>query len=229
MKSNLFLLLTLQQKLAFSSQKGLTLIESLAALVISTVLLTAIAPPILFSAATRIQARNTEQAQAVAIQQLDRVRAILTRDGKIKESKFPPESSIYPLSDTTAPSNLVNKLSDLNNVNQAFKVDTDSDGTNDFFVQLIRDKGVCFNSGRFNGTLAVFGIGVRVYDIAAKTNLGSLKTEPASLQPRKGLGQRTTNPLAVTYSVLSRSDTQGSRTAYQQYLDSSGGSDKNCS
>lgn len=228
MKSNLFSLLTLQQKLAFSSQKGLTLVESLAALVISAIILTAIAPPILFSAATRIQARNTEQAQSVAIRELDRVRAILTRDEKIKESKFSPESSTSQLSDTTAPSELVKKRSDLKNINQAFTVDTDSDGTNDFFVQLIRDQGVCFNSGPFNATLAVFKMGVRVYDIAAETNLGSLKTEPASLQPRKGLGERTTNPLAVTYSVLSRSDVQASRLAYQQYL-KSGGSGQNCS
>lgn len=226
MKSNLVLLLRLQRKLTLSSQKGLTLVESLAALVIAAVILSSIAFPILLSAATRVQTRKTEQAQAIAIQELDRFRAKLTRDEKLDESQFPPESSTSPLSDTTAPTTLISDRSNLDQVEKAFQVDIDNDGENDFFVQLIRDQGVCFNSGRYNRKLAVFKMGVRVYDIFAQSNLGSLKTEPASLQPTNGLSERTTHPLAASYSILSRSDNQGSSRAYRQYL--SGNLNENC-
>lgn len=230
MKPQFSLWLGLQFNHQPSSQKGLTLVESLAALVITTIALTAVAPPLLFSAATRVQSRNVKQAQAVARQELDRVRAIFTREDGLSPSKqdgnVPPKSSTSPLHQTNGPDTLTADRSQLTDPKKALTLDVDGDNEVDVFVQFIRDEGACFTSGRAEDQLAVFEMGVRVYDIAAKENLGNLKTTVASSNLTQGLGQRTTNPIAVAYTEISRSDLKLSLDEYQKYL--SGTSGSNC-
>jgi type II secretory pathway pseudopilin PulG len=222
MKSYICLLQQLQNKSITSSQKGLTLVEALAAIVITTVILTAMAPPILFSAATRVQSRKVEQAQAIARQELDRVRTALAQEQGVPQSEedgiIPPVGTL-PLHETGAPQTAVTERSNLNNSNNALEMDADGDGDNDFLIQLIRDEGVRFSSGAAANQLAVFQMGIRVYDIAAEDNLGdSLETTPASLQMTKGLGQRATHPLAVLYTEVSRSDLNLSVQEYREYI-----------
>jgi len=213
-----------------STEQGLTLIESLVALVITTIALTAVAPPLLFSAATRVQSRNIQQAQGVTRQEIDRVRAIFTREDGLSPSKqdgnVPPKSSTSPLHQTNGPETLTADRSQLTDPKKALTLDVDGDNEIDVFVQLIRDEGACFTSGRAEEQLAVFEMGVRVYDIAAKENLGNLNTIVASAKITQGLGQRTTNPIAVAYTEISRSDLKLSLTEYQKYL--SGTSASNC-
>jgi len=212
MKSSLLFYLQLLQKQNKASEAGLTLIESIAAIVISTLILTAMAPPLLFSAATRVQARKVEQAQSLARLEVERVRAGLAREQGIGASNeagnIPPESDTTPLVDTPAPTQIVSDRASLGTENEerAFTVDADGDGDDDFFIQLLRTQGIRFSAGGSGGQLAAFRMGVRVYDIFARNNLGSLNTNPASLQMTKGVGERTTNPLAVTYVDLYRSD-----------------------
>lgn len=230
MKPQSSLILWLQIKQKANSEQGLTLVESLAAIVITTVILTTIAPPLLFSAATRVQSRNIQQAQGITQQEVDRVRAIFTREEGIapsnQDGNIPPESSTSPLYATSGPDTLTTDRSQLTSPNKALKLDVDGDNEVDVFVQFIRDEGACFTSGRAKNQLAVFNMGVRVYDIAAKDNLGNLKTEPASSQLTKSLGQRTTHPLAVAYTEISRSDLKLSLEEYQKYLEGTGSS--NC-
>lgn len=212
MKLSLPLLIQSQLKKKRSSERGLTLVESLAAMVISTVILTTLAPPLLFSAATRVQSRKFEQAQSILNQEFDRVRATLAREQGIAQSKeagnLPPASSTSPLSDTQAPTNLVSDRASVDTTGKALEVDVDGDGENDFFVQLMRSEGIRFNAGSSRNQLAAFEMGIRVYDIAARDNLtaGNLNTEQASLNVTKDLGQRLTNPLAVGYTIIRRSD-----------------------
>jgi type II secretory pathway pseudopilin PulG len=204
------------------ANQGLTLIESLAAIVITTVALGAIAPPLLLSAATRIQSRNAEQAQGIAREELDKIRAALSREEGIppngEEGFAPPVSGANPLNSTPGPDTLELVRSNLNYVNEAAVIDADGDGDKDFFVQVMRDQGVRFGSGPASGQLAVFEMGVRVYDITAKDNLGSLNTDQASLGLTNGLNQRGTNPLAVIYTEVSRSDLKLSLDEYREYL-----------
>jgi prepilin-type N-terminal cleavage/methylation domain-containing protein len=228
MKPQFSFLLWLQLTQKASAQQGLTLIESIAAIVIAAITLTTLAPPLLYSAATRVQSRNIQQAQAVARQEIDRVRAIYTREEGIATSnpENPPESTTSPLYATSGPNTLTDDRSQVTSPNKALKLDVDGDNEVDVFVQFIRDQGACFPIGRYKEQLAVFQMGVRVYDIAAKNNLGSLETEPASSQLTKSLGQRTTNPLAVAYTEISRSDSKLSLEEYQSYL--KGTASNNC-
>jgi len=222
MNVTLFSLLKLPLNPKSSSDQGLTLIESLVAVVMTGIIIAAIAPPLLFSAATRIQSRNAEQAQAIAREEIDRIRAALSREEGIPvggETGFaPPVSATSPLHNTAGPDTLVTTRSNLAYVNEAVVLDADGDGDDDFFVQLIRDSGVRFGSGFASGQLAVFEMGVRVYDIAAEDNLGSLNVEPASLGGTNSLSQRDTNPLATAYVEISRSDLKLSLDEYREYL-----------
>lgn len=61
------------------SDRGLTLIEVLLAIVMVGVILAAIAPVLALSVATRVQSRKVEQATALAQQEIDRVRATMAR------------------------------------------------------------------------------------------------------------------------------------------------------
>lgn len=220
MKPKLSLMLGSQLKPKSSSESGLTLIEALVSIIIATLAIAAAAPPILLSAATQVQSRNAAQAQSIAQQELDRVRAILTRKvGAGGASDDIPPVASTPLNTAAGPSSLTDQRSSLS-ATKALKIDTDGDGDDDFFVQVIRDAGAQFTIGAAQGELAVFQMGVRVYDIAAKDNLGSLEVKPASLQPRQGLGQRTTNPLAAVYTEVSRSDLKLSLDEYTNYLNS---------
>lgn len=219
MKSKSVLLLKLQQK---TTSEGLTLVEALAALVIATIILAAAAPPLLLSAATRVQARKTEQAQAIAREEIEQVRGILSREEGIapgnETGNIPPKASTSVLNNVDGPSTLVSDRANLDDPEKALTLDIDGDGENDFFVQLIRDQGVRFSAGSAEGQLAIFQMGVRVYDIAADENLDSLNTQPASLQMTNGLAERSTNPLAVTYTEISRSDLKPSLDEYREYI-----------
>jgi len=219
-----FFLKLLQFRTRSVTQEGLTLVEAVVAMVISTIVLTAMAPPLLFSAATRVQTRKVEQAQAFARQELDRVRAALTRKQGIAQTKetgtLPPQSSTSPLSDTPPPNTVVASYSELDSPAKAFKADIDLDGEDDVLVQLIRDQGIRFGSGAAKDELAAFEMGIRVYDVAAAKHLDKLSDppKPASLQMTKGLGERLTNPLAVMYTEVSRSDLRLSLQEYREYI-----------
>ncbi len=64
------------------SQQGLTLIECLVAMIVITVTVVAITPPIMLATATRVQSRRAEQATAVAQGEIDRVRLLVERSDK---------------------------------------------------------------------------------------------------------------------------------------------------
>lgn len=70
-------MITLKQKQLFtpSSQSGFTIIESLMAVVVVSILMAAIAPAIALSVATRVQAKRIEQASQAARAYVDGVKA----------------------------------------------------------------------------------------------------------------------------------------------------------
>jgi len=198
-------------------------VETLAAIVVTGIILATLAPPLLFSTATRIQSRKAEQAQGIVRQEIDRMRAALSREDGIpannEDGFVPPESSATPLNSAGPPDTLVSDRTQLDQENKALLVDVDGDGRDDFFVQLLRDQGARFDVGIASGQLAVFEMGVRVYDMAAQGNLSNnLNTEPISLQGTNGLNQRNTNPLAVAYTEVSRSDINISLDEYREYI-----------
>jgi prepilin-type N-terminal cleavage/methylation domain-containing protein len=64
-----------------SSESGFTLIESLVAIIVISVTVVAISPPIFWAAATRVQNRRAEQALSIAQGAIDEVRGKVERGG----------------------------------------------------------------------------------------------------------------------------------------------------
>jgi type II secretory pathway pseudopilin PulG len=202
------------------SEAGLTLLEVTVAIVMLGVILTAMAPPLLISAATRVKLRRASQARLIAQEEVNRVQGIMMRsrdenlptDNQGNYIGLPPISNSDNLTATPAPS-------DLTAVRQ---VDVDQDGEDDFFVQAFREEGALFAAGEAQCEPAVFRMGVRVYSMLAAENLGNLQKEKASLQMADGLGEQSTHPMAVLYSEISRSDRDLSLDAYRDYLAGNG-------
>jgi prepilin-type N-terminal cleavage/methylation domain-containing protein len=64
-----------------TSTTGFTLIESLVAIIVISVTVVAISPPIFWAAATRVQNRRAEQALSIAQSSIDQVRGKIERGG----------------------------------------------------------------------------------------------------------------------------------------------------
>lgn len=76
-----------QQNLLHSTQSGFTIIESLLAIIIVSLLMTAVAPVIALSVATRVQAKRVELATAAAKSYIDGVRSGSIKPPPIEISK----------------------------------------------------------------------------------------------------------------------------------------------
>ena len=210
------------------SQTGLTLLEVTVTIVMMSVILMAMAPPLLISAATRVKLRRASQARMLAQEEVNRVQGIMMRsrdknlptDASGNYIGIPPVSSASNLNATASPSSIVNTYP--STIKKAQSVDVDQDGEADFFVQVFREQGALFAAGTAQCEPAIFNMGVRVYSILAEDNLGDLDTEKISLQFTNGLQGQTTNPMAVLQAEVSRSDRDFSLRAYEDYLAGSG-------
>jgi prepilin-type N-terminal cleavage/methylation domain-containing protein len=134
-----------QQNLPQSRDGGYTIIESLVAMIVVSVLMIAIAPVMAFSVATRVQARRVELATQAARTYIDGLRT-----GAIKpnDSKIPG----FPSNSPEAPSSS-EKLYCVN-----FDETPVCKGNKDFFVQ-----GVLQNLSNLDPTTTGYSLTVRVY------------------------------------------------------------------
>ena len=207
---------------AKSSEQGLTLMECLVGILVTSVILSLIAPMVLLAAATRIQNRRAEQAMEIAQGEIDRARVLVTRGvAKADEAKYlPPKTSEKDFSKVSAPTETVPESSNPDAVTKAREVDIDRDGKSDFFVQTFRDPGVQFNKGATNEQLAIFRMEVRVYSVAAEDALKAnvLNKEEALLGLTSSFGSQQTNPLAVLHTEVSRSDVDVSLERFRCYI-----------
>ena len=185
------------------SEQGLTLIETLMAIVVIAIVITASTPPILLAVATRIQNRRAEQAMQIAQQQIERVRLIVDQ-GNYTNSDLPPAASITDPDDINTVGAPTAPCSSSCTATQASRED-------DFLVQVFR-----VAPGGSDPVVA-FRMGVRVYSPAAE--LGNLGTRPASLQMTNALGEQTRFPLAVIYADLARGDVTGTLDSYREFVD----------
>ncbi|WP_040655823.1 hypothetical protein [Rubidibacter lacunae] len=197
---------------------GLSLVEVVATIVMTGIILAFMAPPILISVGTRFQNRRGQQAQLLAQQEIDRVQAAMARGD---DTLSPPELGAgNPAESAAAPTQFVNNRASATNPTYAFEQDIDGDGRTDFFVQRFRDEGVDFTAGIEQGQLAVFQMGVRVYTLEAKKTVDAgvtLETDQAPLGLTAGIGKQATQPLAVLFSEISRSDRELSLEEYKRY------------
>jgi prepilin-type N-terminal cleavage/methylation domain-containing protein len=170
-----------QQNVSQSRDGGYTIIESLVAMIVVSVLMIAIAPVMAFSVATRVQARRTELATQAARAYIDALRA-----GAIQQTSpdFPAKAqSPNPADIEPAPSN----------PNGLYCADLDGQagcsGSKDFRIQ-----GAWRNpTDPTDPTTTGYELIVRVYRADAST--GAMKTEQQSVA-NSGLGDPKA-PLAV--------------------------------
>jgi prepilin-type N-terminal cleavage/methylation domain-containing protein len=208
--------------------EGLSLIECLVAIVVVSITLIAITPPIFFITATRVQSRKAEQALQVAQAEIDRVRAVVER-GVYTAADLP--AVVANISTVPAPTSVVagvmkSSIGSCNTytgatvaVTALLPVNTDLDPSNltacqsQFLVQTFRTAGTAGSSVPTSG----FRLGVRVYsdNPLLRQNLSGLQTAQASLRFVSGLGDQNRRPLAILYSTIVRNDTSNSLQDYR--------------
>jgi prepilin-type N-terminal cleavage/methylation domain-containing protein len=118
-----------QQNLSQSRDGGYTIIESLVAMIVVSVLMIAIAPVMAFSVATRVQARRVELATQAAKTYIDALRV-----GALKRND--PTNPGFPVQDTSVPPNVATAPTTSTNL---YCVNLDETagcaGSKEFFVQ----------------------------------------------------------------------------------------------
>lgn len=207
--------------------QGLSLIECLVAIVVVSITLIAITPPIFFITATRVQSRKAEQALQVAQAEIDRVRAVVER-GVYTDADLP--AIVANVSAVPAPTSIAGVLKSSTVACNTYTgvtvaatallpVNTDLDPSNlvacqsQFLVQTFRTAGTPGSAVPTSG----FRLGVRVYsdNPLLRQNLNGLQTAQASLRFVNGLGDQNRRPLAILYSTIVRNDTSNSLQDYR--------------
>ena len=179
------------QNLSQPRDGGYTIIESLVAMIVVSVLMIAIAPVMALSVATRVQARRTELATQAGKAYIDALRSQSIKfGGPIKG--FPAKSTATTqadLANTTVPAG----KDDLYCVDMDETEDCETSSTKDFYVQgawLNRDTSITNN----NPTLKGYQLLVRVYradSFAGVTLNSNPQTATKQSVVGSGLGDRT--------------------------------------
>jgi prepilin-type N-terminal cleavage/methylation domain-containing protein len=148
--------------------QGVTLLESLVAMLVVGILMTAIAPLIALSAAARVQARRVDQATQAARGFLDKVAA---RASAVNSPSFPPQlivpttgcspDNAYTFDCVQAPGGSAGiSAIALNNINDV-KVDGNGNGFSvfdpqDFVIQPMRNDNTLSFAGGFEAAVRVY-------------------------------------------------------------------------
>lgn len=227
-------------KILLKQQKdsGMSLMESLVAIVIIALMVVVTTPPIILAMATRIQSRRAQTAVTLAQKELERIRLIVD-SGTYTNNMLPPvgmaagtpitnpseisttgaANGILPEPPCAVPEDPCTPY----NYNQAWWVDD----SQEYFIQTFRTTGV-----QQDGQVVVFRMGIRVYSKVAEADIDSLRTESAPLYLTRGAGERAVInrddtdisarqrqfPLAVIYADFSRGDLIGSLERYHEFI-----------
>jgi prepilin-type N-terminal cleavage/methylation domain-containing protein len=199
-----------------STEQGLTLLECLVAIVVVSITMVSITPPIFWATATRVQNRRAEQAQALAQAQIDQVRTLVER-GSYKYSQLPPAAGAnIRTNPPAAPSVSTGKRrAKTTACNQ-------DDGVQPTLSQFApvdtQDVNAASTATSATEPPDGFVMGVRVYSAvglnASGTPTEALQIENASLRATSGLGNQRTRPLAVLYAVIVRNNSNQSLPIY---------------
>ncbi|MEY3866951.1 MAG: hypothetical protein RLZZ338_842 [Cyanobacteriota bacterium] len=209
-----------KEQFAPSREGGYTIVESIIAMVVVGVLMTMVAPMIVFSTATRIQARRVELGTQAARAYIDWVRVDpATRAPSQTVSlaagvtNFPDTVSVPATSDLTA--NCPDGYCDANNkvycVNFDDKAGCQNNSSRDMIVQGFRSVVTV------NGTASLpadgYLLGVRVYRADAFQSSLTLTSKQSTSAITSALGNRTAPLIALTTEMASKS------AGYDKYCD----------
>jgi prepilin-type N-terminal cleavage/methylation domain-containing protein len=195
---------TLQQ--AQTTEQGVTLLECLVAISVIAILGAMIGPPLVFTAATRLQNQRAEQAFQIAQAEVDRIRVLVARGDHTPANLPPVVASLDAALAPTTVSTTMRSIDAACNtyrgqqvpVNQLLQIDTtgkDPDGVcrADFLMQSYRTNNNPSIPDADDRPVD-FSVGVRVYSARARASLGSLTTRPASLRFTSGEGDYAQDP-----------------------------------
>ena len=225
------------------SEQGLTLIECLVAIIIITLTVVAITPPIMLATATRVQSRRGEQATQIAQGEIDRVRLLVERSDKLlnylkEDLPANPGGKIEsvavatgdpasgPLS--TASDSCTGTRYPLASPTQLpatdlVRVDIDGDCLADYVMQVFRAEDQVSPGSTATTPPFAFKVGVRVYKYFPGETLPALDTVRASFISTGG-GSRDNSlggkrkPLAVLYSTIARSGSSSTLCQVRQQI-----------
>ena len=211
-----------------ASEKGLTLIECLVAIVIISITVVAITPPIFVATASRIQSRRAEQANAIAQAEIDRIRTIVERGSKYTANELPASGGTGVAKDinpaTGVNTDLIASLGACNGktkypeatatptatATQVIPVDVDGDCKPEFAMQVFRSND-CTPASLVGVTPPyAFTAGVRVYGYEVGNPMSKLSPVRARLGITAGRGGDNSasgaerQPLQVLYTRVSR-------------------------
>lgn len=208
-------------KLTKNSEQGVSFLEVIVSMAISSIVLALLAPLFLISTAYRLNSLRSEQASAVASSEIDQVKTLMARGVNKNQTlgKLPPTTT-DDFSILAPPDSTVVDRNDLTTISKALELDYDGDGEPDFLVQLFREPGVNFDSGLTKDQVAFFKMGVRVYSITAKDNLANLDTSGELASTLfTNIKDQTTKPLAIINTEIIRGDSKLSLLKYKEYLE----------
>ena len=197
-----------QQNLPQSRDGGYTIIESLVAMIVVSVLMIAIAPVMAFSVATRVQARRVEQATQAATTYINALRTGAITPLNSAPTPFPAQNTSVPPAEPDPPANPT----------ALYCVDLDKDGNycnggnKDFYIQgLWRNLA---NNGTTDPTRTGYELTVRVYrsDVFSSSSPGLIKTQQQSVA-NSGLGDPKA-PLVVMKTEIPPT-TEGASSPYR--------------
>lgn len=214
------------------SELGLTLLESLVAMLILQIMLAFMTPPLLLAIATRIQNQKTQQALNLAQAEVDRVRLLTERaDAQttfaVITKQLPPEVPVATATDPTlvGPPNSAtqdaNCASDrsLQSITGWCPLQPNEPSRNTQLVmQSFRTdvkKATNTTATLADDTPTSFRLGVRIYtrESMRYAPSGTLRTQPARLgatspgnSNTSGGNRFTRAPLVVLYVRISRTD-----------------------
>ena len=188
-----------------SQEAGYTIIESLVAMIVVSVLMIAIAPVMAFSVATRVQAKRIEMATQAAKTYIEALRSGALKPGGTPKG-FPAKSTTPNLEGSLAP----------NNINDLYCIDKDEisqcqlDSSQDLVVQ-----GYYFNNkpGATDPAKTGYSLIVRVYRASSfAPGVGQLKTQK-DLEAQQGITTSGVGnlraPLVEMRTEIGASDRQG--------------------
>ncbi len=171
------------------SESGFTIIESLIAIVIVSILLSAIAPVILLSVSTRVQSRRVELAADAASAYIDGVRSgRIQEPGTLAELTTTPGQT--PLGNFPVPKpplncdNKANQYCVNTSDSTLFCIDGDGDGhcraasRKDFIIQAFRYTKPATSGSPPNTADNGYQLGLRVYRADAFNGNGALQKSP---------------------------------------------------
>lgn len=211
------------------AEAGFTLMDALVAMLIVSIVMVAITPPVFMATASRVQQRKAQQALQLAQGEIDRVRTLVER-GTYTPADLPPV--VDNVATAAAASSMIGQRRSVNptcntytgtqvGATQFLPIDVSGILTTPnnacpqpgFLLQSVRTAG----PGEANNMPMGFRMAVRVYAYtpSLEQNFGTLRTDRAPLSFTTGLGQQTRQPLAVLYSTIVRNDSSTSLQNYQ--------------